>query len=122
MEKSFREKLNRLRLDILYINSYQSIVILVILAVLIAFFYRNEYGEVHYNPYVFSIWLPGTMVVFLLKFITTIAYTRKIFRQDDELFWQYVFYLTTLLTGLAIGSSIFFVSAIKNNISNAGVE
>ncbi|HOP28189.1 MAG TPA: hypothetical protein PK293_07315, partial [Spirochaetota bacterium] len=67
MIKSLREELRELKLDILYQNSFQSVVLLIILAFFMAFFYRVEYGEVNYYPGVNSVWLPSAISVYLFK-------------------------------------------------------
>ncbi|HOP63096.1 MAG TPA: ATP-binding protein [Spirochaetota bacterium] len=116
MEKSFRNKLNRLKLDILYLNSYQSVVILTILAVIISLFYSGEYGEAHYKTYVNTVWLPLSICIYLLKLICSIFYSKKLYIHDNLNFWRYVFYTTTTLTGLSLGSSVIFVSEMSSGI------
>jgi len=117
MIKSLREELRELKLDILYQNSFQSVVLLIILAFFMAFFYRVEYGEVNYYPGVNSVWLPSTISVFLFKLLVSIFYKRKTFKTGDEKFWRGLFYTTTFLTGLSIGSTVFFVSGMSSDVN-----
>ncbi len=114
MEKNFREKLNRPRLDLLYLNSYQSVAALTVLSLAISYFYSIELGGPAYNPGVYTIWLPFVLCSYFIKLITTVLYQKKIYRNDDEIFWRMIFYFTTFLSGLSIGSSIIFVSGMNN--------
>lgn len=117
MKKSFSEKLNKLRLDILYLNSFQSVALLIILSIMISLFYRAEYGEPNYRTSVYTIWLPAVFAIYLFKLSCTFLYRKKTFRGDDDKFWRSVFYFTTVLTGLSIGSSILFVSEMSNQFN-----
>ncbi len=117
MIKSINNQLRELKLDILYQNSFQSVVLLIILSLLISFFYRVEYGEVNYNTLANSVWLPSAISVYLIKLIASVFYKRKTFRTGDEKFWRGLFYTTTVLTGTSIGSSVFFVSGMSDDVN-----
>lgn len=117
MEKIYRKKLNSHKLDILNINSFQSTALLIVLSLMISFFYRVEYGEVTYKPFVYTAWLPSVFAIYAFKLFCAVLYRRKSFRAEDEKFWFAVFYFTTFLTGLSIGSSILFVADMSNQIS-----
>lgn len=114
MKKNFREKLNRLRLDILYLNSYQGVVALAVLSLAISYFYSIEVGEPTYNPGVNTIWLPLALCSFIIKFISTVLYHKRTYHHENEILWRLIFYFTTVLSGLSIGSSIIFVSGMSN--------
>jgi len=117
MTKSLREQLRELKLDILYQNSYQSSILLIVLAVLIASFYRAEDVNINYTIIIYKVWLPSVISVFLIKLIAAVIYKRKKFRSDNPQFWRSLFYATTVLTGISIGSSIFFVSSMTNEVN-----
>jgi PAS domain S-box-containing protein len=105
MIKSINNQLRELKLDI------------IILSLLISFFYRADYGEANYNTLANSVWLPSAISVYLIKLIASVFYKRKTFRVGDEKFWRGLFYTTTVLTGTSIGSSVFFVSGMSDDVN-----
>lgn len=117
MIKSLREQLRELKLDILYQNSFQSSILLIVLAVLIASFYRAEDVNINYTIIIYKAWLPSVISVFLVKLIAAVIYKRKKYRPDNPQFWRSLFYATTVLTGISIGSSILFVSSMTDEVN-----
>ncbi len=55
--------------------------------------------------------------VFLVKLIAAVIYKRKKYRPDNPQFWRSLFYATTVLTGISIGSSILFVSSMTDEVN-----
>lgn len=114
MENKHKRDLNDLRTDILYINSYQSVVILFITALLIVFLFRNILEQYHIYSKIMFIWLPFALFSFSLKLALTIAYHR--IRNKNKIFWRKLFYFTTFMSGIVFGSYLFFIQSIDNQI------
>lgn len=111
-ETSQKAELQDLRTDILYLNSYQSIVPLFLMALLATFMFKDIL--IQYNVYhrVFFIWFPVAVLSFAVKLILTIIYHRK--KVKDKKFWRKLFQLTTTMSGLVLGSFLFFLQAVDN--------
>ncbi len=115
-DRTFYNKLKKLRIELLYLNSYQSIALLTFITVMISMLYGSEYGEPGYKPYVYTTWLPFAFSVYFLKLLITIIYRKNLFITGNDRFWQFVFYFSTFLTGLVIGLSSIFVLGMTNEI------
>ncbi|HPD77286.1 MAG TPA: ATP-binding protein [Spirochaetota bacterium] len=116
MENDISKKLKKLKLDILYINGYQSVVALSVIAILIAYFYKVEFGQWTYNRLVYELWLPLSLTAYGIKLFATIAYHKKFFKADKQSFWRAIFYFTTTLSGISTGSTSLFVLQMSNYI------
>ncbi|HOQ12693.1 MAG TPA: hypothetical protein PK104_10060, partial [Spirochaetota bacterium] len=114
MENDISKKLKKLKLDILYLNAYQSVAALTVLALLIAYFYKAEFGQWTYTRLVYELWLPLSLTAYGIKLFATVAYHKKFFKADKQSFWRAIFYFTTTLSGLTAGSTFLFVSQMSN--------
>ena len=114
MADKHKRDLNDIRTDILYINSYQSVAILFITALLIVFLFQNTLERYHVYNQILYIWLPFALFSFSLKLALTIAYHR--IRNKNKIFWRKLFYFTTFMSGLVFGSYLFFIRSIDDQI------
>ncbi len=107
-----KEDLQDLRTDILYLNSYQSVVPLFLMAFLGAFSFRDILIQYSLYNQVLYIWFPAALFSFTLKLILTIIYHRK--KVKNKKIWRKIFYLTSTMSGLVLGSLLFFLHNIEN--------
>lgn len=112
MENKHRRDLNDLRTDILYINSYQSSIILFIMTFLIVFLFQDTLGKYNVYNQILYIWFPYAFFAFMLKLVLTIIYNKK--KIKDKILWRKIFYFTTSLSGMVFGSYLFFLQSIDN--------
>jgi len=114
MENKPKRDINDLRTDLLYINSYQSCIILFITALLVVFLFQNILKKYYVYNQILYIWFPYTISVFVLKLSLTITYHRR--KVKNKNLWRKLFYLTTLLSGFVFGSYLFFLQSINNHV------
>ncbi|PKL17068.1 MAG: hypothetical protein CVV49_12970 [Spirochaetae bacterium HGW-Spirochaetae-5] len=114
MADKHKRDLNDIRTDILYINSYQSVVILFITSLLIVFLFQNTLERYHVYNKILFIWLPFALFSFSLKLALTVAYHR--IKNKNKIFWRNLFYFTTFMSGLVFGSYLFFIRSIDDQI------
>jgi len=114
MENKHKKDLNDIRTDILYINSYQSTVILFITTFLIVFLFRETLKQFDVYNQILFIWFPFAVLSFTIKLTLTIAYHR--IKNKNKTFWRNLFYFTTAISGLVFGSYLFFLQSIDNQI------
>ncbi len=114
MENKHKKDLNDIRTDILYINSYQSTVILFITTFLIVFLFQNTLKQFDVYNQIVLIWFPFAILSFTIKLAMTIAYHR--IKNKNKSFWRKLFYFTTAVSGVVFGSYLFFLQSIDNQI------
>jgi len=112
MKNKLKRDLKDLRTDILYINSYQSSVILVITSTLMVFLFHDALKQFDVYSGIIFIWYPYAIAAFLLKIILTAVYHKKKIKNKNN--WRKIFYLTTAITGMVFGSYLFFLRSIDN--------
>lgn len=112
MENKHKRDLNDIRTDILYINSYQSSIILFIMTFLIVFLFQDTLRKYHVYNQILCIWFPYAFFAFTLKLVLTITYHKK--KNKDKILWRKIFYFTTSISGLVFGTYLFFLQSIDN--------
>ena len=107
-----KQDLSDLRTDILYMNSFQSTIPLLLMVLLITFFFQDILKQYRVYHEILFIWFPLSSGSFFIKLI--IAYIYKKRTVKDKSFWRKIFHLTTFMSGLVFGSYLFFLQSIDN--------
>ncbi len=113
MEIKYRKELNDIRTDLLYVNSFQSVIPLLVIVMFAIFWFRDILNYYNVYHHVLYIWFPFAVFSFTVKIFMGIAYNK--IKNKDKKLWRRLFYFTTALTGIVFGSYLYFLHYIDDH-------
>jgi len=114
MRRSREHELKSLKTGILYGNSYESIITIILASLII---YAFSYYELKGNEaciFWLTVWLTSVLSISIIRIITTVSFTKSTDKAARDRFWRNIFYLFTALSGSGFGISVLFVSQIES--------
>lgn len=114
MQEKNKKELSSLKTGLLYFNSYQSIIVITLAALVVYSFSYHALSNQSFNNLWLHIWLASMLLYCSIHIFTTVAFKRSRHKITKDHFWRKLFYLFTALSGSGFGISVLFVSRIES--------
>jgi PAS domain S-box-containing protein len=114
MRRTRKEELGSLKTGLLYTNSYQSIITIILASLIIYSFSFYELSGKEDCIFRLTLWLLAVLFISIIRVITTLSFIKSTDKISRDRFWRNIFYLFTALSGSGFGISVLFVSQIES--------